>query len=144
VKPSDDRAREDADNCFVCGPDNPIGLRIPFVFEGDVCRATFVPNENHAGFDGVAHGGIIFSVLDDVMANWLFLQKARGVTAKCEIRYRSPLPIGREITVECRLKRRKGRLVQLESKAVRDDATVVAEAEASFMVDDFGDLGDPL
>lgn len=142
MKPKDGRARADADNCFVCGPKNPIGLRIPFNFEDGVCRGEFVPNEHHAGFDGVAHGGIIFSVLDDVMANWLFLQKARGFTAKCEIRYHDPLPIGQKIAVECRLKRRKGRLVQLESRALRDDDSLVAEAAASFMVDDFGDMAD--
>ncbi len=137
-----DRARSDADNCFVCGPNNPIGLRVPFVFENGVCRGEFVPRETHVGFDGVTHGGIIFSILDDVMANWLFLQKARGFTAKCEIRYRDPLPIGNRITVECSLKKRKGRLVQLSSRALRDGATVVAEADASFMVDDFGDISE--
>lgn len=137
---NNERARGDADNCFVCGPNNPIGLKIPFVFEHGVCRGEFVPNANHVGFDGVTHGGIIFSALDDVMANWLFLQQARGFTAKCEIRYREPMPVGHKITLECRLKRRKGRLVQLESKALRDNDTVIAEAEASFMIDDSGEL----
>jgi acyl-coenzyme A thioesterase PaaI-like protein len=136
------RTRNDADHCFVCGPKNPIGLRIPFVFENGVCRGEFQPNENHVGFDGVTHGGIIFSVLDDLMANWLFLQNGRGFTAKCEIRYRDPLPVGEKIAVECRLKRRKGRLVQLESQALRENGTLVAEADASFMIDDFGDMAD--
>jgi acyl-coenzyme A thioesterase PaaI-like protein len=137
----DSRARGDADNCFVCGPHNPIGLRIAFTLDGDTCRGRFTPGDNHAGFDRVTHGGIVFSVLDDVMANWLFLQGARGFTAKCEIRYRKPLPVGTAIALSCRLKQRKGRLMQLESVAERvDDGSVVASAEASFMVDDFGRL----
>jgi hypothetical protein len=32
----------------------------------------------------MTHGGLIYSALDDVMANWLFLQGARGHTAKCD------------------------------------------------------------
>lgn len=93
------------------------------------------------GFDRVTHGGIVFSVLDDAMGNWLFLQGARGVTAKCEIRYRQPLPIGTEVQAECRLKQRRGRLVMLEATLARvDDDSVVAQAEASFMIEDFGNL----
>lgn len=134
-------SRADANLCFVCGPENPIGLKIPFRIDDGVCRGSFTPGTYHAGFDGVTHGGIIFSVLDDAMANWLYLQGARGFTAKCEIRYRKPLPLGVAVALECRLKQRKGRLVILGSHAARDDdATLVAEAEARFIVDDFGRL----
>jgi acyl-coenzyme A thioesterase PaaI-like protein len=135
------RGRGDANDCFVCGPHNPIGLRVAFAMDGGICRGRFTPGEHHAGFDRITHGGIVFSVLDDVMANWLFLQGARGFTAKCEIRYRQPLPIGTEIALSCRLKQRKGRLIQLEASAERsDDGSTVASTEASFMVDDFGRL----
>jgi len=76
-----------------------------------------------------------------VMANWLFLQGARGFTAKCEIRYRQPLPVGTAITLEARCKQRKGRLCVLEGSAKRvDNGTLVASTEASFMIDDFGAL----
>lgn len=138
---SEERARPDADNCFVCGTDNPIGLRISFSLKDGVCRGRFRSSPHYCGFDGVTHGGIVFSVLDDAMANWLFLQGARAFTAKCEIRYRQPLAVGAEIVVECRLKQRKSRLVVLESVAtLSSDGTPVASAEASFMVDDFGNL----
>ena len=77
------------------------------------------------------------------MGNWLFLQGARAFTAKCEIRYRQPLPVETTIDIECRMKVRKRRLVILESRALRhDDHAIVAEAEASFMIDDPGQLGD--
>jgi len=130
--------RGDADHCFVCGSANPIGLGIRFTFDDGVCRGEFTPNENHVGFDGITHGGIIFSVLDDVMANWLFLQQGRGFTAKCEIRYREPLLVGTKTMLECRLKKRKGRLLQLSSTAHDANGSLVAEAEASFMIDEPG------
>ncbi len=138
---SQERARPDANNCFVCGPDNPIGLRLVFRMDGDVCRSEFTPDQRHVGFDGMTHGGILYSALDDVMANWLFLQGARGYTARCEVRYREPLDIGAEVQLEGRLERRKARLAIMAARAVRTvDGKTVAEAQASFMIEKSGGL----
>lgn len=135
------RPRGDAQHCFVCGPENPHGLHVAFRLENGVCRGRFIPATYHAGFETITHGGIVFSVLDDAMANWFFLQGARGFTAKCDIRYREPLPVGTEIEIEATLKLRKRRLIVLTSQARRcDNQHVVAEAEASFMLDDLGQL----
>ena len=138
---SDERGRPDANNCFVCGSANPVGLRIDYQMDGDVCRATFTPGENHVGWDRMLHGGIMYSALDDVMANWLFLQGARGHTAKCEIRYRRPVPVGTPLELEGRLVKRKGKLAVLTGSLTRaDDSTEVAAAQASFMIIDPGPL----
>lgn len=137
-----ERARPDANNCFVCGPANPVGLQIDFRMDGDVCRASFTPGENHVGWESMLHGGIMYSALDDVMANWLFLQGARGHTAKCEIRYRQAVPVGTPLELEGRLVKRKGKLAVLAGTLIRtDDSTEVANAEASFMIVDPGPLG---
>ncbi len=133
----DNRRDSRARRCFVCGPDNPIGLHIEFRLDDEVCRAEFVPLENHCGWDGVTHGGILYSALDDVMANWIFLQGMRGFTAKCEVRYREELAVGTRVRLEGRVILRRGRLIQLEGLAIRDaDDVVVAESAASFMLAD--------
>jgi acyl-coenzyme A thioesterase PaaI-like protein len=132
---NDARGRPDANRCFVCGPDNPAGLQIVFRLDGEVCRATFTPGPNHCGYDQQCHGGILFSVLDDVMANWLFLQGQRAHTAKCAVRFRKPVPIGTRLELEGRLVKSKGRLAVLQGLALRD-GEAVAEAEATFMVMD--------
>lgn len=129
------RRRPGADACFVCGRNNPIGLGIEFHLDGDLCRGEFTPNENHGGFDGMTHGGIIFSVLDDAMANWLFLRGVNGRTARSQVRYRDALPVGKKVRLESWLSRRKGNLSILEARAVRDeDGAVVAECEGRFLV----------
>jgi acyl-coenzyme A thioesterase PaaI-like protein len=125
-----------ANRCFVCGPGNPIGLRLTFRLEGELCRAEFTPQAAHMGYDGVTHGGIIFSLLDDVMANWLWLNGERCFTARADIRYRAPLPIGTTVCVEGHMVKRRGRLVQLAGRVLRIDSdAVVAEAAGSFMTD---------
>ena len=85
--------QSEGNNCFVCGPGNPIGLGVKFRLDDDVCRAEFTPGPEHMGYDQVTHGGIVFSLLDDVMANWIWLQGERCFTGKAEIRYRSELAI---------------------------------------------------
>ncbi|MDA1000325.1 MAG: PaaI family thioesterase [bacterium] len=130
-----ERARPDANGCFVCGSENPIGLRLAFRLEGDVCRSEFTPGPHHQGYDGVTHGGILYSALDDVMANWLFLQGTRAYTARCEVRYRDPVPVGTPLHLEARMLRKKGRFVILEGKATRaEGGAPVAEAESTFLV----------
>jgi len=126
--------RSDANRCFVCGKSNPIGLKLQFRLEEDVCRSEYTPAPEHCGYDGVTHGGIIFSALDDVMANWIFLKGIRAYTAKCDIRYKAELPTGTAVNLESRCVRERGRLVMMTGTMTRaDTGDVVAECEASFM-----------
>ena len=126
-----------AHKCFVCGPDNPIGLHLKFRLEDGACLSEFTPGENHQGYPGVIHGGMIYAALDDVMANWLYLRGARAYTARCEIRYRSPAREGETLLLVGRQTGRKRRLVEMEGIAKRaSDGEVVALATATFVVID--------
>ncbi|MDG2251327.1 MAG: PaaI family thioesterase [Gammaproteobacteria bacterium] len=125
----------DGERCFVCGPGNNIGLKLVFRLDDDnVCRSEFSPDALHCGWDGVTHGGIIFSVLDDVMANWIHLNGMRGFTAKCDIRYKGSLPTGTKVKLEGQCIKQRGRLVVMEGKMFRaNTGELVAQTEASFM-----------
>ncbi len=128
------RLVSEANNCFVCSPGNPIGLHLEFTMDNGVCRSEFTPGKNHCGYDDVTHGGIVFSILDDVTANWLFLQGIKAFTARCEIRYKDALPIGTTVRLEGRCIRQKGRLTLMAGTMTRvDNDQLVAECEASFM-----------
>ena len=129
--------RSESNGCFVCGPGNPIGLKLEFRLDDDVCRSEFTPAEVHAGYPDVTHGGIIFSLLDDVMANWLWLQGIQCMTARADIRYRGELRIGTAVRLEGRCLKRKGRLALMEGRVIREKGDeLVAEATANFMIRD--------
>ena len=113
------RGPRPANECFVCGPDNPIGLHLIFRLEDGACVSEFTPGPNHVGYPGVVHGGIIYSALDDVMANWLYLRGARAYTARCEIRYREPAAPGDKLLLAGRPTARRRRLVEMEATATR-------------------------
>ena len=123
-----------ANHCFVCGPANPAGLSVRFHMEGDVCVGNFMPGPDHRGYDELVHGGIMFSLLDDVMANWLWLKGIQCFTARADIRYRSHLVVGTPVRLEGRCTRQRGRLALMEGRLIRTDTDeVVAEATGSFM-----------
>ena len=131
--------RNPGNPCFVCGPANPIGLKLQFSLvemEGElVCVGEFTPKPEHMGYDNVTHGGIVFSLLDDVMANWVWLQGEQCFTGRADIRYRDQLAIGTPVRLEGRCVKRRRRMAQMEGRVLRqDNGEVVAEASGVFMI----------
>lgn len=125
--------------CFACGPDNPVGLKIKFHVDGDVCTAEFTPNENHVGFRNTVHGGILYTALDDVTANVLYQQGRKAHTARCEVRYRQMVVVGETLRLRGWIDSERRRLVLLKGEIRRaSDDVLVADCEASFMLEKIG------
>ncbi|MEN7344243.1 MAG: PaaI family thioesterase [Pseudomonadota bacterium] len=123
-----------ANHCFVCGPDNPRGLRLEFELRDGACHSVFTPSADHVGYHDVVHGGLLFSVLDDVMANWLYLQDIQAFTGKANVRYRQEGRVGDALVLRGWCVEHKGRLYKMASEAVSSaTGKVVCEADAVFM-----------
>ncbi|MGI9203338.1 MAG: PaaI family thioesterase [Woeseiaceae bacterium] len=131
---SSDSKIEAATMCFACGVDNPVGLQIRFALQDGQCHGKFTPTENHVGYENTVHGGIIYSALDDVMANVLYLQNVKAHTARCEIRYRKALMVGQSILLNGWIESEKRRLIVLKGEArTAEGDMLIADCEASFM-----------
>ena len=127
---------ENATMCFACGVDNPIGLKIRFAMDGEVCRAEFTPGPEHVGWEDTIHGGIVYSALDDVTANVLYLTGRKAHTARSEIRYRQPSRVGETLVLSGWVERETGRLVILKGEARRkSDEALIADCESAFMIE---------
>src|SRR6266700_6827802 len=51
--------------CYVCGPNNPLGLRVPFARDGaQGSQARYTARPEHAGWNGILHGGVTFALMD--------------------------------------------------------------------------------
>lgn len=123
-------------HCFACSEVNPVSLGMRLWMDGEVCRGTFTPRGEHCGWTGVTHGGLLFTALDEVMANWLWLQQMRGFTARAEVRYREQVATGTALLLEAHVVERRRRLITLAASARRAaDGVVVAESEARFMLE---------
>ena len=125
--------------CFACGARNEHGLHLHFSRDGAIegggaviCR--YDPKPEDQGFPGVMHGGILAALLDESMA-WAMwaADRALGVTAKMETRYRRTVGTDGTLVVRGHVVRMRGRRIEVE--ATVDDAAGerLAEATALFM-----------
>ncbi len=90
--------------CFACGTANPIGLKLKFYTLNDRVCADITLGKNHEGWQNMAHGGIISTLLDEVMA-WtiMYFKRIFFVTRKMKVKYVRPVLIGVPLTVKGRL-----------------------------------------
>ena len=58
----------DYGECFACGPKNPYGLKLKFIEEKNTVKTTFKCTKEYQGFPGYTHGGIITTIIDEVMS----------------------------------------------------------------------------
>ena len=86
--------------CFACGTANPIGLNLEFYRSGDKLCTDITLGEYHVGWSNISHGGILSTLLDEVMS-WaiLYFKRIFFVTRKMEIKYIRPVLVGTPLTV---------------------------------------------
>ncbi len=78
--------------CFVCGQDNPRGLRIPYQCgNGGEVTATWTPSTEFEGFRGIVHGGLVSTVLDEAMSKAVAAAGREALTAELRVRFRRPV-----------------------------------------------------
>ena len=126
-------------NCFACGELNEIGLHLKLNLEPERCWTELVMPRRFEGWEGIIHGGILCTIMDEVMAWALVVHDNWGVTARLSIDFRQPVTVGQTIRAEgwiTEAKRRiqltAGRIVDAESgrELATARATYVAAAEA--------------
>jgi len=127
----------DYQRCFVCGQRNPYGLHLVFRLENDTVVADFQPREEHQGFPGIIHGGIVAALLDETLGrtSMLINNPQWSMTGRLELRYRRSVPYGPLLRVHALLTKRRGRMIQATGAlTLADDESVVfTEAQGSFM-----------
>jgi uncharacterized protein (TIGR00369 family) len=120
-------------SCFVCGRENPVGLKVRWDQdeERNEIRATLTLPEHFNGYPGVAHGGIVASVLDETAGRAIMIDggfEDLMVTAKLEVVYRRPTPTGVPLVAVGRLLRRNGTRAETEAELILPDGSVSARA----------------
>lgn len=126
-----------ADNrrCFICGPANPIGLKAKPAYDHTAGQAwmTVVIPSDYQGWEGIAHGGIVAALLDEVSAYAAMSLTKQIVTGELTIRYLKPVPIERELTLEAQVREQIRRTVKVEA-SLKCDGEILARSEARMVV----------
>lgn len=123
--------------CYACGQRNPYGLHMVFRLEDDTIVSDFQPREEHQGFPGVIHGGIIATMLDETLNRTSMLSENPQwtMTGRLEVRYRRSVPFGPLLRVRASLITQRGRMIQATGKLTRadDESVILADAQGTFM-----------
>jgi acyl-coenzyme A thioesterase PaaI-like protein len=119
-------------NCFACGTLNEHGLHLELHMEPGRSWTELSLDPRFEGWDGIAHGGIVCTILDEVMAWALVAEDSWGVTARLSVAFRKPVIIGQPIRAEGWVARSRGRLSETAARIVDADGVVLATAEATY------------
>jgi uncharacterized protein (TIGR00369 family) len=122
-------------SCFVCGENNPIGFRQRFQTDGRVVHAQFTPRLEHAGFKGVVHGGILATLMDEIMVWACAVQTGKfGYCAEMTIRYLRPAMPGAPLQAVAELvANRRGRILEAKAEVRDPQGDLLAQASGKYM-----------
>jgi uncharacterized protein (TIGR00369 family) len=122
-------------NCFVCGENNPGGLHLIFEIdkEKQTLKTTFTASPIFQGWDGIVHGGIICTLLDEAMAKLVYELGYPYVTASLEIKFKKPAPILKPLLVYGEITEVSKRLIKARSSVVKEDGTILAVGTSTFI-----------
>ncbi len=122
-------------NCLVCGPSNPHGLKLSLHIDPQtgVVSVTFTPRPEHIGFEGIVHGGILATVVDEAMvwaATWSI--KNFCVCGDLSTRFRLGAAVGQPLAITARVVSSRRRLIETTAE-IHSSAGLVASAAGKYI-----------
>jgi acyl-coenzyme A thioesterase PaaI-like protein len=121
-------------HCFVCGLENPVGLKLNmYQIEPGVIETTYTAPEHFQGYPGVLHGGIVASLLDEISGRAQMGDPSEPrfmFTGKLEVKYRQNVPVGKPLKIIGKAGRSRGRTAEGWAGIYDECGTLLAEATA--------------
>jgi acyl-coenzyme A thioesterase PaaI-like protein len=121
--------------CFACGTANPVGLNLQFYRSNESICTNITLGKYHEGWQNMAHGGIISTLLDETMS-WtiIYFKRIFFVTRRMEIKYIRPVLVGVPLTVKGRLtKDKKEPLIGVTAEVFDEKGQLLARAKGEFV-----------
>lgn len=124
--------------CFVCGEQNPIGLKLKFFSLPDgTVETEYIPKPEHCGYSGIVHGGIISAILDEGIGWTGFVPFGKYyLTMELRVRFRKPVRLGRKYKFRGELVKRVGSVYVARGALMDEKGTVYAEGEGKYFLTD--------
>jgi acyl dehydratase len=123
------------ENCFACGKKNPIGLGLHFHPDGNAhaVRAEACLDARYQGWQGIVHGGIVTTLVDDAMAHVGAVAGYAGVVGRINIRFRKPVPVGERVEVRAWVTWRRQNVFGIASRITDAHGSELATADGRFV-----------
>jgi uncharacterized protein (TIGR00369 family) len=113
-------------------------MRLKFAYDEETKRfvSRFRLSSRYQGPPGHAHGGIIATILDEVMGKVNRVRQVVAVTSEITVHYLKPVPLGKPLIAEGYELRVRGRL-HLHAGEIRSpQGQVLARAQGKFIAID--------
>lgn len=125
-----------SNKCFGCGGSNDGGMKLTFEQDNQKRRIVgrFVLGERYQGAGGMAHGGIIATLLDEAMGKVCRFREARAVTAELNVEYLKPVSVTEEIVVEGWETEHKGRNLFHAGEIRTNGGVLLARGRGRFVI----------
>ena len=121
--------------CFACGSLNPIGLHMEVSYLEDKAVSSVCVKREFQGWHDIVHGGVVATILDEIMAHAVMHYVGKGVTTSLQITYRKPMPIGEEVRAVGYVVERKRRAAVARGEIYRaGNEKVIAAGESRFIL----------
>jgi uncharacterized protein (TIGR00369 family) len=120
-------------HCFACGASNPIGMRLHIELSEGAARTEWVVGEDYVGWSDKLHGGIIATLLDEVMAWAPSSFDSWAVTAEMTVRYRAAASPGDRLTATGRVNKRRRRIYEVVGEVRGRDNRLIAEGRGTYL-----------
>jgi uncharacterized protein (TIGR00369 family) len=120
--------------CFGCGELNEAGLHLELHLEPGRCWAELEIPERFQGWEGVVHGGVLTTIMDEVMTWSLIERDSWGVTARLSMDFKQPVFVGRRVRALGRVVEDRRRVVTTAGSIVDPDTGIeLVTAQATFV-----------
>jgi uncharacterized protein (TIGR00369 family) len=122
-------------SCFVCGDSNATGLKLRFETDGRIVSTRFTPRAEHIGFQQTIHGGIIATLLDEIMVWACAVQTRRfAYCAELNVRFANPLRPGEETLATAELvSNRRDKIYEARGELRDASGLVLASATGKYL-----------
>jgi acyl-coenzyme A thioesterase PaaI-like protein len=119
-------------HCFACGSTNPIGMGLKIELGDRRAKTTWIPGADFVGWSDRVHGGLIATVLDEVMAWAPSSDDAWAVTSSFTIRFHAPVSPGERLRAEGWVEGQRRRIYDVKGE-VRAGGRLIAEATGTYL-----------
>jgi uncharacterized protein (TIGR00369 family) len=122
--------------CLVCGRSNAHGMKLMlFVDEqsGQV-RCDFIARAEHVGFEGVIHGGVLATVVDEAMV-WTATWKGKRfcLCGELTVRFRQSVHVGQSLIVMAQVDYIRPTLVETTARVIDSTNALIATASGKYV-----------
>jgi len=115
--------------CFVCGKENEWGMKLDFRLEENRLISYVVFDEKFQGFKDIIHGGIVGTVLDEMMVNLAIRLGLNAVTGEIRIRLRKPTLAGKTYKFEGEITNERKKTIHAKARSFDNEGNLISEAD---------------